>query len=142
MKKYMLTSVLFTGTVVFVYNAEGWLVGFDNSAEFSDDQHLWLIKNLPLKLGVIEPWSKKIKGTLKEVPMDLSFDVFWETYGKKINRLRTEPLYKKLDDTAKALAIMRVKPYQTYCKNNNRGIADPEKYLRNGYYDTDWSKER
>ncbi|WP_157960878.1 hypothetical protein [Nubsella zeaxanthinifaciens] len=142
MKKYMLTSVLFTGTVMFVYNAEGWLVGLDNSAEFSDAQHNWLLNKLPKRLEEIEPWSAQIKGALKEIPMDLSFDVFWDAYGRKVNRIRTEPLYKKLSDTDKARAIMQIKPYFTYCRANNRGIADPEKYIRNAYYETDWRRER
>lgn len=144
MRKFILTSNLFEGSVMFGYNTDGWLTFLNNEAVFNDVQHGWLFseQRFPKRIEQIDALVATIKGTIKELPPDLSFPVFWDTYDKKINKARVEPLYKKLSDANKMIAIISIKPYQKYCERANRGIADPEKYIRNKYYETDWTKQR
>lgn len=144
MKRFQLTSSLFQGSVLFGYNDEGWLTFLKNDAEFTDKQHAWLFSEgrFPARIELVAALVSKIRGTLSELAPDISFDAFWELYDKKINRKRTEPLYKKLPEEEMLKAINAVKPYQKYCQRINRGIADPEKYIRYAYYETDWTKQR
>lgn len=143
MKKYALTSLKFTGQIMFGYNDSRALVYYHNESDMPFDGHSWMLRNLPLGEDEITPLSKKLIGTLSEIPADLSFEKFWEDYGKKINKKRTEPLFERLNDGEKMLAVMRVAPYKSYCARTKfRGIADPEKYLRDRYFETDWSKEK
>ena len=146
MKRYSLTSHLFEGSVIFGFNEQGWLVFYKNEAEFTAEQQDWLFEikdgmsRFPVHLFKIQSLASVIKGELKELPPDLSFEVFWDAYDKKVHRKRAEPIYKKLSEADRLKAITEIKPYQKACQRTNRGIADPEKYLRSAYYETDWSK--
>lgn len=144
MKKYILTSPKFTGTVVFGYSPDtDFLKLYHNESEMSDQQQVWLLQHLPYSLAEVVSLAKKISGTLEEIPQDISFDVFWELYGRKVNLKRCKPLFDGLSDENKLLAITRIKPYFKYCERTGfRGKADPDKFLRNQYFETDWTKER
>lgn len=143
MKKYTLTSPKFDGQILFGYNDSRVLVYFNNETTMTFDQHAWVLKKLPLGEDEIDPLSKKINGVLAEVPEDISFDRFWDDYGKKINLKRCKPLWAKLTEGEAMTAILRIPAYKAYLKRTNfRNTADPEKYLRDRYFETDWNKER
>lgn len=143
MKKYVLTSPRFAGNVTFWYNEDDILVYFHNEAEMNIQQHSWLLRHLPTQEDAIKPLSSVIEGTLELLPEDLSFDRFWNAYARKVNRARVEPMWKKMSDAEKLQAIMQIKPYERYLQRTGfRGKADPENYLRKGYFTTDWNKER
>lgn len=146
MRKFVLTSQMFTGSVTFGFNEDGWLNYFNNEADFDNTQHGWLLnieKNVfPRHVSQIEALAKVIKGRLEEVPPDLSFDAFWDAYGKKINRKRAELLYKKMSEPQRLKCILSIKPYQNYLGRVKwRTQADPDTYLRNENYETDWNKQ-
>lgn len=143
MTKYVLTSPKFDGQISFWYTPEGALVHYSNNLPFTYEQHLWLLKRMPLLQDGIEPLRKTIHGTLAILPADISFDCFWLAYDKKINRKRCEPLYEKLNDGSKMLCLLRLPAYKAYCQRTKyRNLADPEKYIRDRYFETDWNKER
>lgn len=142
MRKFILTSHLFTGSITFGFNSVGWLTYFNNEFDFEDKQHSWLLANLPRHIEQIEAYAGRIKGKLEEVPPDLSFDSFWNAYGKKINRKRAELLYKKMDEPQRLKCILSIKPYLSYLSRVKwRTQADPDTYLRNENYETDWNKQ-
>lgn len=142
MKKYSLSSGAFAGAVVFGYSDEGHLVLYNNTSQMTAPQQDWLLQKLPTHITHIDELAKIVKGKLEEMPEDLRFDCFWETYAKKINRKRTEPLYNKLDDVEKYRAIASIGPYKNYLKRSGwRGQADPEKYLKDRYFETNWNAE-
>lgn len=139
MKKYILTSPKFKGQVTFGYDHNGDIVFYSN--EIADEVVVkWMKRFLPVDEDALEWFKTKVQATIREVPEDLSFDRFWEIYDKKINRKRAEPLYDKLTDAEKMLAIVKIKAYFDYCQIKKRGVADPEKYLRERYFETDWYK--
>ncbi len=138
MKKIILTSPNFTGNVVFAYNEQGILVIYHNESDMDEKALRWLLKYLPNDVEGLKALSSKITGRLEEVPADVSFDAFWNLYDKKVNRKRSEPMFKKLTDEEKLQCVVAVKPYKRYCSNNGRGIADPEKYINQRYFETDW----
>lgn len=144
MKKYILTSSKFTGTVVFGYNPDtDYLQLFDSKSDLTELQHRWLLQNLPYTPSELTLLAKKMNASLEEIQQDISFEAFWDTYGKKVNMKRCKPLFSALSDECKLLAIGRIRAYFKYCERTGfRGIADPDKYLRNRYFETDWNKER
>lgn len=139
MKKFILTSPKFSGQVTFGYNGDGHLVFFNNEIP-EPAVIIWMKRYLPLSETELVEFKSKVHATVVEVPEDLTFDRFWNLYDKKINRKRAEPLFEKLAEADKMQAIMRIKAYQEYCHYKRRGIADPEKYLRDRFFDTDWGK--
>jgi hypothetical protein len=143
MKKFVLTSAKFEGQIMFWYSLEGALIHYHNEIDFTHKQHCWMLKRLPLLLEHIEPLAKEVDGTLAELPEDISFERFWNDYPRKVNKKRTLPLYEKLNEGDAMLAVMRLKPYLAFCSRTKfRNVADPEKYIRDRYFETDWSKEK
>lgn len=139
MKKYLLKSTKFTGSVVFGYDERGYLVLYSNEAEMPDKHINWCAHNLPAKEEYLERYKEIIKGTITEVPMDTSFEVFWNAYAHKVNRKRCEPLYKKLTEADRALCIMSIKAYTAFLKRNpHRPKQDPENYLRKESFRNEW----
>lgn len=146
MIKYILTSEMFQGAVTFGFNEFGWLIYFNNDADFTDVQHAWLFDstkdNFPKHINVVQQLTAKIKGKLTEVPPDVSFDAFWDAYANKKNRKRSEGLWNKLNEPQRLKCILSVKPYLSYLGRVKwRNQADPDTYLRNEQFDTDWNRQ-
>lgn len=140
MKKMILTSPKYTGQITFGYSDTGQLLFYHNECDLDHTKLEWLLPNLPIYETQLLTLKIKLQGTLIEAQIDISFDAFWDAYKIKHNRKRAEPLYQKLSDQDKTIAILKIKSYQQYCANKSRGIADPEKYLRDRFFDTDWAK--
>lgn len=139
MRKFILTSDRFTGRMVFGFHLEfDVLVFYSNETEILRDQHTWLLKYLPHTPADLKHLVEKVKGVIAEEPADISFDAFWIAYSKKINKIRALPLYNKLSSEDKLMAIVKIKAYRRYCNENKRGIVDPERYLKDRYFETDW----
>jgi hypothetical protein len=139
MKKYILTSARFEGKVTFGYDDDGNIVYYNN--EIPDRAVvLWLKRFLPLDRQELDIIKAKIHATITEVPEDLTFERFWNSYDKKINKKRAYPLFKKLSDAEKMQAIIGVKAYKAYCSQTGRFVADPDRYLRDRFFETEWGK--
>lgn len=146
MKKYVLTSEMFDGNVTFAFNTEGWLIYFNNESDFNDAQQAWLFSKdkdvFPAHISGIEKLAKVIKGKLQEVPPDISFGAFWNAYANKKNRKRSEGLWSKMSEPQRLKCILSVQPYLNYLGRVKwRNQADPDTYLRNEQYDTDWNRQ-
>jgi hypothetical protein len=71
--------------------------------------------------------------------VEVSFKMFWDKYGKKINRLRCEALWKKLSLVEQVEAYTGIQPYDKYLQIENwRSKADPDTYLRNKFYQNEY----
>jgi hypothetical protein len=137
MKKFILKSPKFEGQVTFGYDVNGDLVFYHN--EIPDQKVIkWINKYTPLNGADLEAFKQRVQATITEVPEDLSWDRFWNAYDKKINKKRVLPLFEKLSDADKMLAIMRIPAYKDYCYRTKRGVADPQKWL-DVLFETDWN---
>lgn len=141
MKKYILTSPKFQGSVTFGYDDHDNLVFYFNESDNLPAVQ-WLKMHLPVNEVELQNLKTKIEGTIKEVPSDLSFDFFWDSYDKKINRKRSEGIWKKLTDAVKMKAIMNIKPYDAYLQRTGIAKAHADNYISREYYLVDWPKER
>lgn len=141
MRKYILTSPRFNGTVTFGYDANDCLVFYHNECD-NEAAINWLKNHLPVSEQALKDLKKIIDGTIQEVPPDLSFDTFWEAYDKKINKKRCEPIWKKLSDGVKMQAILNIKSYDAYLGRTGIGKCMPENYLKREYYTVDWKREK
>lgn len=142
MKKYVLTSPSFAGSVELGYDFNGHLVFYSYAAEMSEKQLQWFLPRLPKNEVELNGLKAVVKGELKEVPADLSFDAFWDKYDKKINRKRCEPIWKKLTDAQKMQALMNVPAYDSYLQRTGIGKAHPDNYLTREYFSVDWRREK
>ena len=139
MKKYVLTSGSFSGTVIFGYEDE-MLTFFHNEGEMDTVQKAWCARNLPAEEKHLEQLKKIVKGTIEELPERLDFDAFWDAYGKKINKARCVPLWKKLSDADRYECLRSIKSYEGCLKRTGRGKLDPENYIKNQGWTTNWNQ--
>lgn len=145
MRKFRITSEKFKGEIFLSYNADGVVNIIDTSdTSFAAKRMKGLLATLPVTLGddikqTLGAFAKEKALNIVEIPPDVSFDRFWNTYGKKINRKRAEGLYKKLGDADRFLAITKVKDYDRYLAWQQwRSKADPDTYIRNRMFETDF----
>lgn len=139
-EKYILKSKRFEGSVVFAYK-EGKLCLYSNDSSMSEVQVKWLLPNLPLERDHLEDFQRQIKGTITIAPIDLTFGHFWEIYKRKINRKRVEPLWKKMTDSMRTACLLNIPIYDAFLKRSGgRGKLDPENYLRQESYNTNWNE--
>jgi len=94
MKKYSLTSIAFTGEVIFEFDDAGLLVRFDTaSAELSQEQQITILKRLPRELSEMQRvLGKSDTAKLTEIEARVSFDMFWNRYDEKIRSSKKKAL--------------------------------------------------
>lgn len=137
--KYTLTSSKFTGKLVFGYT-DGLLSYFEKGADIKEGGYKWILENFPLVPAQLKKMADAIPGKMEVVPDDLSFDAFWEAYGKKENRHRCEPLWKKLSEADRIECLSSIKPYDGYLKRMNwRAKLSPENYLKKESFRNNWN---
>ena len=138
--KYTLTSAKFKGKLVFGYT-NGLLTYFECAAEMQETGYRWILDHFPLNPGILKKMADAIPGKMEVVPEDLSFDAFWEAYAKKVNRIRCEPLWKKMSEADRIECLQSIKPYDGYLKRmSNRAKLDPENYLKKESYRNPWNQ--
>jgi hypothetical protein len=129
MTEYVFTSRTFQGNLFFSFDDDRILVKFVNEAQLNDDQLAFLQRNFPFTEELLSKILGK-HGKLEEI-MDVSFEKFWTTYDKKVNKKRCEELWYKLPQNLRQLCLSKIQKYKNYCKMHNRVMKDPDTYLRN-----------
>ena len=143
MKKYILTAPKMTGAITVGFDVHSYVVFYHNEADLDERQKRWLLNNFPFTEQHLTKLKELLNGQLEEVATEITFEVFWEKYGKKINKKRCEAVWKKMTDTQKAHAVLNIWVYDRYLTRTGfRAKVDPEKYLGSEYYLNDWSKEK
>lgn len=149
MKKVLITSS-FTGTVEVIYGEAG--IGMEAeppllSVEFggavlNDRQRGYLMAHIPVRYGAgFEQCFDAGKFRFVVQEHDIVFDDFWEKYGKKINKVRCEPLWNKLTANERVMAFNALWSYDRFLMQNNwRTKADPETYLKKKMWLNEWDK--
>lgn len=118
--------------MLFKFNLNGMLIGFEINATLSDGQYDYFFKNLPMKVEILTVSWKKNSNTLKisEVPLDLSFDAFWTKYAYKVgDKKKAEKLWSKLNDADRSLALNNIDKYSRFAFERNIDKVYPERYL-------------
>jgi hypothetical protein len=130
MKQYALTGK-FGNQCTFTYNEEGWLVDF-KAGDVTGQGLAWILFNMPVEETKLVALCKTYPGfTLAEIPVDLTFDTFWEAYDYKLGgKKRAEKLWNALPDADKARALTMIGRYNRWLATKN-GIqkCNPETYL-------------
>lgn len=137
--KYTLTSGKFPGKLVFGYT-DGLLTYFECAATIKTESYQWVLANFPCTPVHLKSMADQIPGKMEVVPEDLSFEAFWEAFGKKENKHRCEPLWKKLTEADRIECLSSIKPYDGYLKRMNwRAKLSPENYLKKEAFRNNWN---
>ena len=141
MKHFVVTSNHYQGELSFKFDLNDRLIGFQINAVLSQEQYDWFFKNLPKTTKVLlSDWkanSKTIKIT--EVPLDLSFDAFYNKYNYKVgNKTKAKDLWAKMDDANRALAITKIDAYNRFTEQSMIAKVYPERYLSHRRYENEF----
>lgn len=139
MKRFLITSPKFTGQAELIYNEDGRLM------------HVNLV-DTDMNAATAQAFVRCVSGDAVNVAdrfgadvqivsadVEITFDMFWKAYGKKINKSRCIILWGKLNKAAQVAAYVGIRKYNKYLFENKwRGKADPETYLRNAYWENEY----
>lgn len=142
MRKFVLTSDKFCGSVTMWFDDADVMVHYNNETDMGKEAHFWMIERIPRNLLELELLKGKVKGKIEELPPDLSFETFWEAYRNKVNRKSCLALWEKMSKEKKIKCINSVKPYLDYLARVKwRNQKDPTTYLRTEDYETEWARK-
>jgi len=140
MRRFLITHPKFTGSAEVQYNSDGQLFIIDLSSCIIPADVLRPFKNaIPVDVNTMVQGAWAEQAIIIEKDFDVTFEMFWTAYDKKINRLRAEAAWHKLSKTEQVLAFYGIKKYDAFLKVANwRKKADPENYLKTKYWENEW----
>ena len=139
MKRFLITSPKYPGQAEILYNDAGVLCKIDCTDTNMSHHIIHHFKSsVPALAGALQS-SFSSQTIIIEAEYEVSFDMFWKKYNKKINKSRCILLWGKLNKAQQVLAFFGIDSYDKYLKKEDwRGKADPETYLRNGYWENEY----
>ena len=139
MRRFIITSYGFNGQAETVYNESGVLVKIDlMDTDMKNQALLRFMDIVPVLVSEIEKAFSKTNCTIIEAGYEVTFDMFWLKYNKKINKLRAVPLWNKLTKTKQVKAYTGIAAYDKFLRSTTRQKLDPENYLRNEAWENEW----
>lgn len=134
-KHYVIKSTKNRARMVFRYNQNGKLIGYDLLGEYNQKQELFLFEQIShlYEEEKLKVYCEETKLPLQLIQGDLTFDSFWNIYDHKVGKKpRCKKLWEDLPDSEKALAIAYIARYKDKIKAMGQGNPMyPETYLFN-----------
>jgi hypothetical protein len=130
---------------IFKYYLEGGLRSFvvlDGS--FDDKQANWLFMKgrFPHNESIMKKWLQFFKKHFEiEIGIpEITFDYFYNTYGKKTTKKQASDFWKKkMTDAERINAVLAIRKYKNFCKmHNDREQVDPVRYLKHRRYEDEF----
>jgi len=140
MRRFLITSSAFTGEADILYDGDGRLVKLDLIATNMPAAIVNIFKEkVPGQIERLETAFTPGSVTIVETSYEVTFEMFWNKYDYKVNKKRCEPLWSKLSKASQVEAYIGVDAYNKFLKGTGwRKKADPEKYLRDHYWENEW----
>lgn len=108
-------------------------------AEASRPQIDWILKRMPSGENELIDFCKTAKLRLSEVPVDLSFEAFWNAYKRKVGKLkRTQRLWETMTDLQKQTVLTVIPRYHRFLAHENTSISYAETFLANEMWNNDY----
>jgi hypothetical protein len=137
-KKYILTSELIKGEIVFKYNLKGYLSSVEIAASgMKLEVFNWIWENLPKTTKEVDEYIQRAKNfRIQEVPEDLSFERFWLEYGHKVGKkMMTQNAWKKLSQHDKIAALIYIPKLKKIKEREGTQMPYPQTYLNQKYWE-------
>lgn len=121
----------------FKFDLNGVLIGFERLFEADVQTMDRALECVCLQEQELKEYAKRQKTMeLQPVPVDLSFERFWEQYDYKIGaKERTRSLWNKLSVESRVKALHRIGAYKQWSTQKNYDLAYPERYLSKSLYE-------
>lgn len=140
MRRFLISSPAFTDTAELHFNGDGTLICIDVSKTNMTVAIVRIFKDkAPAHIDELENCFKGTHAKIVEADFEATFEMFWKAYNKKINRIRAEKIWNKLDIVKQVSALHGIRNYDKFLHNEQwRTKADPETYLRNEMWANEW----
>lgn len=141
MRIFILTSTNYQGEAELHYNQQEVLCRIDVANTNMIPAQVNAFKcHVPLTVSQLESgMGIPTTVTIVEKDYEVSFELFWTAYNNKVNKARCIPVWNKLSKAQQVAAWFGVKKYEAYLQRTNwRNKADPEKYLKDRYWENEW----
>jgi len=117
---------------------DGLISLFEISGDYTADQHRFVMGNIPIVIDGIKRFDKS-KFTIEEVPMDLSWEYFWDAYGHKVGKKKmAESAWTKLDDATRIKVLISLPRYDAHLKATGIQKAHATTFINQEYYDNEY----
>ncbi|MBT1702934.1 hypothetical protein [Chryseosolibacter indicus] len=141
MRKYILTSPRFTGEINVLYGLDGRLLFIDFlKCDLNEEQTDYFKSKLPaiFKDNFIEAFGNS-KLSVVEEGYTVSFEQWWNRYNIKHNKARCIALWNKMSEADQVNAYFKMGNYERHLALNTwKNKADPDTYLRQRYWESEW----
>lgn len=152
MKKYIITSLKFTGEINVLYGVDGKLLFIDfMKCDLTEEQAEYFKKNCPAKVGEIDgtrfeneseymqSFFGNSKLTIIQEGYKVTFEMMWNRYDYKVNRIRAEKEWNKLREADHVNAFARYPLYDRHLKLNAwKTKAGLDRYLKDRFWESEW----
>lgn len=89
-KTIIWSSKNFDGEIEFRFDENSLLTGFDFCGNTSREQKIWMLSRMPGTLQELQELAKVKKSiVLTEQKNEVTFEMFWNRYGYKVDRKKT-----------------------------------------------------
>jgi hypothetical protein len=128
--------------LIVSYDADGMLQNIEVlTPGLTSQQIRWMVSVVEVnetEISCITAQYPFVK--VDEIPMEVSFPIFWEVYGYKVGRLQAEREWNKLSRADQGRAIMQASRYHQWRKHKNPTpeALHPERYLKNRRFDDEF----
>lgn len=147
MKRYIITSPTFSGEINVLYGLDMRLQFIDlMKCDLSEEQISFFKNKLPSILqeattDYLMAQFGKSKLDIIEQGYRVTFEQWFNRYNVKRNKARCLKLWQKLSEADQVNAFFKLGLYERHLMVNNwKTKAEPDTYLRNRYWEGDWSK--
>lgn len=142
MKRVLLTSPNFQGTIQLLYDLESKLVIVDlQETQLDTDQSDYLIRKVPVVYNK-ETFKQSFGNSqlnILESNVEVTFELFYSTHGVLRNPDRAKAFWNRMNKTDQIKAHFKRHQYDRYCAMNGWYTkVHPTTYLKERYWEQDW----
>lgn len=128
--------------LIATYDADGMLQNIEIvTPGLTAAQIEWMIKAAAPEEEAVKYISNHYTFVkVDEIPQEVSFPIFWETYGYKVGKLQAEKEWNKLNKDDQGRAIQQAPRYHQWRKNKQppQEAVHPERYLSKRRFDDEF----
>lgn len=143
MRRFLITSPKFTGTIELWYNFEGLISNVDlNDAVLDFKQLQYLLHNLSPDVIQFQGMLTGSNLEIKEVAFELSLDDFKREYPYSRNYHLLQPIWHTMSAKERVLSFFAAIQYRQYCERNKHWYKPKiaASWLQKKEFKNDWRK--
>jgi uncharacterized HAD superfamily protein len=139
MRKFALTSQKIQGQIELMFQQNELIYIDFSKAGLTAEQKAYFLQHLIIHQQQLQAFCNKLRLDCIELEIEITFDMFWNKYGYKVDRKRAEAIWNKLPKAKQVAAYYGIDRYEAYLRRTEwRTKMEPKTYLRNERWNDEW----